>query len=68
MGILAAISNGFKAFASFMGWAQQRDAEKNSPAMQAAAAAEAQQKQEDEIVNNVAKGDLDAIRKDDAAK
>lgn len=68
MGILSVIGNGLRAFAEYMGWAKQRDGEKNSPAMQQAAAAKQLQAQEDAITKHVADGDLDAIRKDDASK
>jgi hypothetical protein len=35
MGLLSSIAAGLKALAALCGWGAQRDAEKNSPAMQA---------------------------------
>lgn len=65
---IAAISNLLSAIANYFGWAKQRDSEKNSPAMQQAAAAKQLQAEEDAITKHVVDGDLDAIRKDDASK
>jgi hypothetical protein len=66
MGVFEAIGNALKAIASVFGWAQQRDAEENTPALQGNAAA----KTNDELLKkaeaDAAAGDLDQIQKDDA--
>ncbi len=66
MGIVDLISNGFKAVAAFFGYRAQRDGEKNSPTMQANAAASTDAtiaKEAAEADDKAAKGDLDEIRK-----
>lgn len=67
MGIIALITNALKVASSWFTYSTQRDAEKNSPAMQQAAAAKQLQAQEDQAAKDVATGNLDAIRKDDSA-
>ena len=66
MGIIELIGNGFKAVAAFFGYRQQRDAEKNSPQMQANAAAKTEAEIAQEAAkadDQAAKGNLDDIRK-----
>ena len=54
----------FKAVASIFGWAQQRDAENNSPQIQANDAAKKAADAEDRITDEIAKQNIDSIRKD----
>lgn len=61
------ISNVGLAIAKVFGYAQQRDGEKNAPAMQQAAAAKQLQAEEDQVTKDVANGDINAIRKDDSS-
>lgn len=68
MGITAAIAAVFDFGAKIFNWATGRSALKNAPNIQAAAQAKQLQAQEDQITKDVADGNLDAIRKDDAAK
>lgn len=49
MRIIDAIGSVFKAIANYFGWAQQRDAERNTPAMQANAAAQTEAKIDDKV-------------------
>lgn len=67
MDIIAMISNVGLAIAKVFGYAQQRDGEKNAPAMQQAAAAKQLQAEEDQVTKDVANGDINAIRKDDSS-
>jgi hypothetical protein len=63
---LSAIGNFFKAAAAYFGWAQQRDAEKNSPTMQANVAGKTDAKIGAEIAeadDKAAKGDLTEARR-----
>jgi hypothetical protein len=60
MGVIDSIGSAFKAVASFFGWAQQRDAEKNSPEMKANAAA----KTDAAIASKVAEADTAAASGD----
>lgn len=60
MGIFSLIANALKAFAGVFGWAQQRDAEKNTPEMRANAAA----KTDAEIAGKVAAADAAADKGD----
>lgn len=66
MGITTAIANGLKAVAAVFGFARQRDAENNSPEMQANAAAKTDEKV-DKIVSDAIEqgnaGNLDEERK-----
>lgn len=54
----------FRAIAETMGFVNKRTDLKNAPDVKAAAIAVDEQKQVDRINNDVAKGDIDAIRKD----
>jgi len=66
MGLLDSISNGLKAVAAVFGWAQQRDAEKNSPEMIANAHAKLDAEAAKLVAEanaKAAQGDLDAARK-----
>lgn len=67
MDIIEMISNVGLAIAKVFGYAQQRDGEKNAPAMQQAAAAKQLQAEEDQVTKDVANGDINAIRKDDSS-
>jgi len=64
MGFLSLISNAFAAIGQVFGFARQRDEEKNSPAVQAAAAAQKEQNAEDQTRAALAKADLNEIRKE----
>lgn len=66
MGIIEAIGNGLKAIAAVFGWSRQRDAEKNTAAMQANAAASTEVTIAKEAADADAKaeqGNLDDVRK-----
>lgn len=63
-GLLTSIGAGFKAIAAFFGYAQQRDAEKNAPAMQARAAGATDQQIKDAAAKSIAAGNVEEIRKD----
>lgn len=67
--IFSAIGSGLKAVAAFFGWQGQREAEKNSPEMQANARARTDAAAADQAVADVkagTKGNLDQLRKDAA--
>lgn len=64
MGVLTAIGNAFKAVGTIFGWAKQKDAEENTPAMQQNAAATADQKVADQANKEVGAQDQQAIDKD----
>lgn len=66
MNPLSLISNLFSAVAGYFGWAKQKDAEENSPAMQANAAAQTRQDIAAQATKDVSGGDatLDQLRKD----
>lgn len=66
--VIEVISNGLKLFASWFTYADHRSQLKNSPEMQQAAAAKQLQEQEDQITKNVADGNIDKIRQDEASK
>jgi len=61
MGLIKAF---FSAIAAVFGLAKQRDAEENSPAMQANAGAKVVQEIQDQAVHDVTTGDLEHIRED----
>ena len=61
MGIISSI---FSAIASVFGWARQRGAQENTPAMQANAQAQSIQDVRDKIAADLAKGDGAAVGKD----
>jgi hypothetical protein len=54
----------FTAVGKYLGWAQQRDAEKNAADVKAAAVAGSEQKQVDAATTAVAKDDVAQIRND----
>lgn len=60
--ILALLSNAASAIGSIFGWSKQRDAEKNTATMQAAAAAKQEQSEKDKTSNAVAKQNTSEIR------
>jgi hypothetical protein len=62
--ILSLISNFFSAGASYFGYAKQRDAEKNAPAIQQAANAAQEQSQADKTNKAIAASDTDELRKE----
>ena len=62
--IIALLGGAVKAVASYFGWAQQRDAEKNTAPIRQAADSKQEQQQLDSIQQDVAKGNIDEIRKD----
>ena len=62
--ILELISNALAAVSKFFGWANQRDAEENSPAMQAGAQSARSQRDEDATNRAIAQKDVDQVRKD----
>lgn len=63
MDIIGLISNAFSAFAGWLGFSKQKDAEMNTDLMRANKTAEIDLKQHDENVKEVLDGDLDALRK-----
>lgn len=63
MAIFEAIAGIGKAIAGIFGYAAQRDAEKNAPAMQANAAAEVREGIKAEAAKEVAAEETDAIQK-----
>ena len=63
MDFITAIAN---AVSGFFKWVTQRDSEKNSAAVIKGQKEATVQKDLDQIKANVSKGDIDAIRKDDA--
>lgn len=58
------ISNLAAAVAGVFGYQKQRDAEKNSSAVVLGAERQREQKAEDQVNTTIAKGDVNAIRKD----
>lgn len=64
--VVAAITEVAKATGDLSEQATQRDKEKNTPAQIAAATAAKQQTAIDQVNQNVADGNLEEIRKDDA--
>ena len=64
MGILAALANGFKAVGALFGWAQQRDTEENTPAMQSNSEASQVQAAKDRAAAEIASPDPAALEKD----
>lgn len=64
MGILEAITAGFKAVAKVFGYAQQRDQEKNTAPVQQGAEAVQEQKAQDAVNTAIKNKDTDEIRKD----
>ncbi len=64
MGILEAITAGLQAVAKVFGYAQQRDAEKNTAPMQQGAEAVQEQKADDAVNEAIKNKDVDQIRKD----
>lgn len=64
MGIWSGIVKGFQAVAAVFGWAQQRDAEENSPEMQAAAAAKTAAAAKAQANSDVTSGNLAQEQKD----
>lgn len=64
MDIISLISNAFGAVQEFFGFARQRDAEKNAPEVQAAAAAQKELDAEDKTKKAIAKEDLDEERRE----
>lgn len=64
MGIIDCITAGFKAVAAIFGFAQQRDAEKNTAPMQAAAASQQEQSQQDAEAKATADKNLATSRKE----
>ena len=63
MGLFASIAAGLKAIAAIFGYAQQRDAEKNSAAMQANAAAKTEQTMKDAAAKAIADRNAEEIRR-----
>ena len=57
------VSNLASAVAGFFGYQKQRDAEKNTAAIQAGAERKREQAAADAVNQTIAKGDTDAIRK-----
>ena len=66
MGIFDAIAGALKAVAAIFGYRQQRDAEQNSPQMQANAAADTRERIAQKAAEDVAAKTLDQLRKDAA--
>ena len=64
MGILTGIANGLKAIGALFGWAQQRDAEENTPTQQANAEAGQIQKDKTQAAQDVQNPDLTKLRDD----
>lgn len=64
--IIAAITEGAAATEAVAKQVTQKDAEKNTPAVIAAAEAAKQQAATDAVNAAIAKGDLDEVRKQDA--
>ena len=64
MGIIDAITAGFTAIAKIFGFAQQRDAEKNAAPVQAAAAAQKEQDEQDAEKKATAAQDLAKSREE----
>jgi hypothetical protein len=64
MDIIGMISNVAAAVAKFFGYQQQRDAEKNTAAMEAGKERQNEQKATDEINRTIAKADIKATRND----
>lgn len=66
MDVVAMVTQVARSIAAYFGYAQQRDGERNAPDVKAAAIQTQEQKDIDRIRNNVAQGNLNEIRKDDA--
>lgn len=66
MDIIGAIKAAFNFGAELLGFGKQRDAEKNAPAVQAAAAAQKEQDAQDRTRKAIAIGDLEEERREAA--
>ncbi len=66
MGIFETVGQVFRAVAEIVGLASKRSDLKNTPEMQANAAAKTRQEIADKVNTDIAAGDLDAERKDAA--
>lgn len=61
--MLELIANALAAIKEFLGFAAQKDAQKNTAPMQAAAEAQKERQQADDINQALAKNDKDSLRK-----
>lgn len=66
MDFIGLIKNAFSAVASVFGFAKQRDAEENSPAMAKAKEAQNEAAAVDQTREALSKGDIDELRKEAA--